>query len=68
MKKYNVKKGYELTRKQLQFISQRPMSTIINWENENCKIPEHIEKEKKHLEKLLRATRSKIEEFEDGFK
>lgn len=65
MKKYNVKKGYEPTRKQMSFVSGRPITTVKNWENDTCKIPEHVASVKREIEVFLKAKRDQIKEFEE---
>ena len=59
------KKKIDLTRKQLAYISSRPMTTIENWLNRRTEMPEHIFNAKQEVINLMKQQKKAIKEYEN---
>ena len=54
----------KLTRKQIKFISNRPMTTVNNWINARAEMPEHIHCAIETIENFMKDQKKKISKFD----
>ena len=65
MKIRNKKNKVDITRKQLSFISSRPITTVENWLNERTVMPEYVFNARQEIINLMIKLKKDIKEFEN---